>query len=166
MLKLHHNYAVYDRHSKPNAKTERKLANSSVKSQNQGKMLDSPSKVQKGPEYLKMHPTGVRSYEHSKTKVSSKVKHDISLTLPGMHYVRAMYAQLYPIQRSCFRVSEGPKLCHSDAVNEGCSKLNVIHKWKVETDGFVSNASRVKTKKNTNLPGKTGKGPDKVSGMQ
>ena len=76
-----------------------------------------------------MHPMGATSYERSKTNVS-KVKHDISPNLPRM-CDRAMYAQLYPVERSRSLVSEGPKLHHGDAVNEGRSKLSVIHKWKL-----------------------------------
>ena len=42
-----------------------------------------------------------------------------------------MYAQLCPVERLHSRVSEGLKLHHGDAVNEGSSKLNVIHKGKL-----------------------------------
>jgi hypothetical protein len=42
-----------------------------------------------------------------------------------------MYARPYPVERSRSRLSEGPKLHHGDAVNEGRSKLNVIYKGKL-----------------------------------
>jgi hypothetical protein len=79
---------------------------------------------------LRMQPTGATSYEHSEMNVSSKVKHDISSTLPGMQG-GAMYGRLYPVERSSSRVSEGLKLHHGDAVNERSSKLNVIYKGKL-----------------------------------
>jgi hypothetical protein len=154
-LKPRHNDAIYDRRSKPNAKTERKLTNLSVIPQNRDKRQDSPSRVLKGPdeesEYLKMNQMGATSYERSKMNVSSEVKHGISPNLPGMRD-RAMYAQPYPIERSCSRVR------WAEAASWWLSKRGTQR----ETDGSVSNTSR--PIKNMKPPGKALKGTDKESG--
>jgi hypothetical protein len=72
-----------------------------------------------------------------KANVRSDVKHDVLPTLPGMQG-GAMYTQPYPIECSRSQVSEGPKLHHGDAVNEGRSKLNVIHKGKLMESSSVT----------------------------
>lgn len=132
----HQNNAADDGCSKTNAETERKLANSSVEPQDQGKRPDSYSKVQKGPDkgggQLEKHPTGATSYEHLKINISNKVEHDVPPNSPGAVYTQPcnpkQEMQWLPDEHLHSQVLKRLELHHNDVVNERRLKLNIDSK--------------------------------------
>jgi hypothetical protein len=156
-------------HLETNAEDEKKLTKLSVEPQDQGKRPDSPRKVWKGPDkggvQLEKHPTGATSYEHSKTNVSNEVERNVppnspEATVCTQPCVPKRETRWLPDERSCSRVAEGPEPCHNDAVNERRSNLNVEPKRKLTN----SSVEPREQGKDTDLPGKARKGPDKELG--
>jgi hypothetical protein len=167
-LELRHNDAVDDRCLKTNAEDEKKLTKLSVEPRDQGKRPDSPRKIQKGPDkggvQLEKHPTGATSYERLKTNVSNEVEGNVPPNSPEavctQPRIPKRETRWLPDERLRSRVAEGPEPHHNDAVNKRHSNLNVEPKRKL-TNSSVEPRER---DKDTDLPGKARKGPDKELG--
>ena len=104
---------------------------------------------------------GAASCEHSRTNVSYKVEHDVPPNSPEavctQPRIPKRETRWLPDERLRSWVAEGPEPHHNDAVNKRHSNLNVEPKRKL-TNSSVEPRERGK---DTDLPGKARKGPDK-----